>query len=125
MGDEYAQPATMQLKGVFNNRMVHILIDSGATHNFIHPQLLKGTKVQVHKFSPLNVILASGAKMQTKGEVKVEMQVQQFKFMDDFYILPVTGCEVVLGASWLRSLGDILWNFETMIMKFSVGNTVV
>lgn len=35
-------------------------------------------------------------------------------------MLPVTRCEVVLGASWLRSLGDLLWNFETMKMRFWV-----
>ncbi|KAM5551624.1 hypothetical protein ABKV19_026461 [Rosa sericea] len=120
MGDSNSTPATMQLKGVFNGKTIHVLIDSGATHNFIHPQLLKGTKILVHQFSPLNVILASGAKMKTKGEVKVELRLQQFLFSDDFYVLPVTGCEVVLGAGWLRSLGDILWNFETMRMQFQV-----
>ncbi|KAM5587861.1 hypothetical protein ABKV19_006351 [Rosa sericea] len=120
MGDGHNSPATMQLKGMFNNKCVHVLIDSRATHNFIHPQLLKGTKTQVHKLPPLNVVLASGAKMKTQGEVQVNLQLQDFQFLADYYVLPVTGCEIVLGASWLRSLGDILWNFETMRMKFTV-----
>ncbi|XP_024196009.1 uncharacterized protein LOC112199191 [Rosa chinensis] len=120
MSDNKSSPATMQLKGNFNKKVVHVLIDSGATHNFIHPQLLRGTKVQVHNFSPLHVVLASGAKMKTSGEAKIELQLQQFSFSDDFYILPVTGYEIVLGASWLRPLGDILWNFDTMRMKFCV-----
>lgn len=110
----------MQLKGVFAGRKVHVLIDSGATHNFIHPQLLKGTRLPVHHFAPLNVSLASGAKMQTKGEVRAELNLQGYNCANDYYILPVTGCEIVLGASWLKSLGDILWNFETMKMKFTV-----
>ncbi|XP_061993693.1 uncharacterized protein LOC133711607 [Rosa rugosa] len=120
IGDGSSSPATMQLKGLFNNKIVHVLIDSGATHNFIHPQLLKNTKVQVHQLSPLNVILASGAKMKTRGEVNIELQLQQFTFADNFYVLPVTGCEIVLGAGWLRSLGDILWNFDSMKMRFCV-----
>lgn len=43
----------------------------------------------------------------------------------NFYILPVTGCEIVLGAAWLKTLGDILWNFDTMKMKFTVENQEV
>ncbi|XP_024196010.1 uncharacterized protein LOC112199194 [Rosa chinensis] len=85
MSNNKSSPATMQLKGNFNKKVVHVLIDS-----------------------------ASGAKMKTCGEAKIELQLQQFSFSDDFYILPVTGYEIVLGASWLRPLGDILWNFDTM-----------
>ncbi len=59
--------------------------------------------------------------MQTKGEVHTSLNLQGYDFDGDFYILPMTGCKVVLGAGWLRSLGDILWNFDTMKMRFSVG----
>ncbi|XP_004292526.1 PREDICTED: uncharacterized protein LOC101313866 [Fragaria vesca subsp. vesca] len=120
MGDDSATTETMQLKGRLGNKSVHVLIDFGATHNFIHPQLLKGTKFPVQYFSPLNVRLASGAKMKTRGEVHAQLSLQDFNFAADFYILPVTGCEIELGAGWLKSLGDILWNFETMRMKFKV-----
>lgn len=40
-------------------------------------------------------------------------------FSTNFYVLQVSGCEVVLGAIWLKTLGDILWNFETMRMRFA------
>lgn len=117
---DHSNAVTMQLKGLFNNKMVHVLIDSGATHNFIHPTLLKNLKAQVHNLTPLNVQLASGAKMQTMGEVYHLLQLQKFEFNADFYVLPISGCEVVLGASWLRTLGDILWNFDKLLMKFTV-----
>lgn len=110
---------TMQLKGMFNGKSVHVLVDSGATHNFIHPTLLKNLKVPVSKLSPLNVMLASGARMRTQGEVTVRLQLQQYDFSAEFYILSISGCEIILGASWLKSLGDILWNFDSMLMKFT------
>ncbi|KAK9941774.1 hypothetical protein M0R45_007468 [Rubus argutus] len=58
--------------------------------------------------------------MQTMGEIHYSLQLQQFAFVADFYVLPVSGCEIILGATWLKTLGDILWNFDKMLMKFTV-----
>lgn len=42
--------STMQLKGQCLQRRVHVLIDSGASHNFIHPSALHNKKTDVaHK----------------------------------------------------------------------------
>ncbi|XP_004301315.1 PREDICTED: uncharacterized protein LOC101314761 [Fragaria vesca subsp. vesca] len=109
---------TMQVKGVFDHKQIHVLIDTGASHNFIHPALLKKCKAQIRDIKPLKVKLASGALTQTRGEVTVELQLGKYVFSGDFYILPVSGCEVVLGSVWLKTLGDIVWNFETMKMQF-------
>ncbi|KAM5586386.1 hypothetical protein ABKV19_005352, partial [Rosa sericea] len=116
---------TMQLKGeVGHKRQVHVLIDSGASHNFIHPSVLKKCKLLYGSKSPLNVKVASGAIMQTTGHLpSFQMTLQGYTFQAEFYVLPVSGCEVILGASWLRSLGDILWNFEDLTMKFDKGST--
>lgn len=38
----------------------------------------------------------------------------------EVFILPINGCEILLGARWLRTLGDILWNFEAMTMRFKL-----
>lgn len=37
----------------------------------------------------------------------------------DFIILPLRGCDLVLGAYWLQSLGPILWVFSQMKMSFT------
>lgn len=111
---------TMQLKGRFNNKQVHVLIDCGATHNFIHPSLLKKGKIPVDYNGALAVKIASGAIMKTKGLVSVILTLQGCEFRTDFYILPVSGCEVVLGTAWLKTLGDITWNFDKMKMRFQL-----
>ncbi|KAH7548216.1 hypothetical protein JRO89_XS14G0084500 [Xanthoceras sorbifolium] len=38
----------------------------------------------------------------------VPVSIQGFQFQLDFYLLPVSGCDIVLGAEWLQSLGAIL-----------------
>lgn len=49
------------------------------------------------------------------------MSLQNYQWETAFYILPVTGCEALLGAAWLRTLGDIVWNFDKMTMRFGIG----
>ena len=40
----------------------------------------------------------------------------------DFYLLPLRGCDAVLGAQWLQTLGPILWDFQQMWMQFTYDN---
>nr|GEU90355.1 transposon Ty3-I Gag-Pol polyprotein [Tanacetum cinerariifolium] len=37
----------------------------------------------------------------------------------DVMILPLGGCEMVLEIQWLATLGNIQWNFKTLIMEFT------
>ncbi|KAL6180389.1 hypothetical protein ACLB2K_047052 [Fragaria x ananassa] len=57
--------STMQLKGLCNKKRAHVLIDLGASHNFIHPALLKSVKATVQTISRVRVKLASGAVLYT------------------------------------------------------------
>lgn len=60
--------------------------------------------------------------MKTRGHTpSLTMSLQNYQWETAFYILPVTGCEALLGAAWLRTLGDIVWNFDKMTMRFGIG----
>lgn len=68
---------------------------------------------------PLRVTVGCGTQVKTKGFLpQFKLSIQGYQFEGEFYILPVPGCEVVLGGAWLKTLGDILWNFDRMTMKF-------
>lgn len=49
----------------------------------------------------------------------LKMQGNVFKV--DLYIMPLAGCDVVLGIQWLRVLGPILWDFDNLNMVFQYG----
>lgn len=49
----------------------------------------------------------------------VLVNIQGFQFHVDFFLLLVSGCDIVLVAEWLRSLGAILWDFSKIIMRFT------
>ncbi|GJU14591.1 hypothetical protein Tco_1142557 [Tanacetum coccineum] len=40
-------------------------------------------------------------------------------FTSDVMLLPLGGCEMVLGIQWLATLGDMQCNFKKLIMKFN------
>ena len=39
-------------------------------------------------------------------------------FVVDLNGLSLGGCDVVLGANWLSTLGEILWDLKLLTMKF-------
>lgn len=48
----------------------------------------------------------------------VTMVVQSFPFTTNLYVLPITGANVVLGVQWLKSLGPVLTDYNTLSMQF-------
>lgn len=47
------------------------------------------------------------------------MQLQRTQIKAYFYLLSLEGCDAVLGAQWLCTLGLILWDFDKMEMQFT------
>ncbi|XP_070053472.1 uncharacterized protein [Nicotiana tomentosiformis] len=46
--------------------------------------------------------------------------MQGVSFDSDMLVLPIGGCNMVLGIQWLVPLGDILWNFRKVKMEFTI-----
>jgi len=112
-------PKTMRLVGFLRLHRVVVLIDSGSTHNFVdanlaaalglHPQPQEGIRVQV----------ANGQEVVSPGRSReVEIRMQGSVFRSSLFILPLAGCDVVLGIQWLRTLGPIMWDFSKLQMVF-------
>lgn len=108
---------TMQLKGNLKKWGVTILIDSGSTHNFLNPSLAKQCGCPVTATTQFQVTIADGGVISSSGKCsRVPVNIQGFQFHLNFFLLPVSGCDIVLGAEWLRSLGAILWDFSKLTM---------
>jgi len=60
----------MRVTGYFKKRPIHILIDSGNTHNFLDVQLATKMGCLLEEIPPLNVVVADGANVTINSMVK-------------------------------------------------------
>nr|CAD1820600.1 unnamed protein product [Ananas comosus var. bracteatus] len=112
---------TMCLKGLLKRQPVTILIDSGSTHNFIDRELAKRMHYQIAEEKHFEVMVANGEKVAIGGKCSnLPITLQDYYFTTDFYVFPLGGCDVVLGAQWLHTLGPILWDFSKLSMQFTI-----
>lgn len=44
------------------------------------------------------------------------MMIQGIQVTVDFHLLSLVGCDVVVGAQWLGTLGPIVWFFSELTM---------
>ncbi|XP_077232454.1 uncharacterized protein LOC143869781 [Tasmannia lanceolata] len=111
---------TMRIKGYIKRRPVTILIDSGSTHNFLDPEVAKRTECDVQPTNPLSVSVANGTKLISSATCKgFQWVMQGTNFQADMRLLPLGGCDMVLGIQWLSTLGPIIWDFNQLQMEFS------
>ncbi|KAL0556619.1 hypothetical protein IC582_005133 [Cucumis melo] len=95
------------VRGKLYDEDVIILIDCGATHNFVSEKLVKKLLIPIKETSHYGVILGSGAVVQGKGICeKLEVQLTNWSIKEDFLLLEIGGVDVILGMQWLYSLGD-------------------
>ena len=64
-------------------------------------------------------MITNGGTLACKGKcLNVRISMGDYKLHSDMFSLPLGGCDVVLGAQWLRTLEPILWDFAELWMQF-------
>ncbi|KAK8947051.1 hypothetical protein KSP39_PZI006620 [Platanthera zijinensis] len=115
-------PLTMRLVGRVRRERVTILVDSGSTHNFIHPDVARKVGQQIDTGAAFQVMVADGSKLQCQGMLKaVELRMQEYVGCTDVYLLPIRGSDMVLGVQWLQQLRRVTFDWDQMTMEFMQG----
>ncbi|KAL4032435.1 hypothetical protein IC575_005508 [Cucumis melo] len=111
---------TMKVRGKLQGEDVIILIDCGATHNFVSEKLVKKLHIPTKKTAHYGVILGSGAAVQGKGVCEdLEVQLKNWTVKKDFLPLELGGVDVILGMQWLYSLGVTTVDWKNLSLTFS------
>eukprot|EP00253_Pinus_taeda_P012384 PITA_12384 len=82
------------------------------------PQTLK---IRVSNFQ---VQIADGGTMKCEGPCEnVKLQMGDYQLKTHMFAIHMGGCDIVLGAEWLRTLGPITMDFQELYMSFKHNNS--
>ncbi|XP_071933714.1 uncharacterized protein [Coffea arabica] len=110
---------TMRIHGQIDRRVFSILVDCGSSHNFLHLNMVRKFGLRTVQVAPVKVVVADRNSLTTTTLCPgFQWRMQGQEFEGDVLVLPVFGCEVVLGMQWLSTLGDVKWNFADLKMEF-------
>lgn len=99
-------------------KRVIVLVDCGASHNFISAAVVKKQQIPVTTAQPYTVEVGDGRRIRCEGVCNnVKLQIQGMQIQEDLFVFEMTGVDVVLGMEWLASLGEIRANFRELTLK--------
>lgn len=75
-----------------------ILVNSSSTHNFIDPLVATVVKMRIEKKATMEVNVSNGQKLVSQGKGQQLTAIQGVKFLNPFHVLPMVGCDAVLGV---------------------------
>ena len=76
-----------------------MLIDGGATHNFIDRKLVERRVLPMEYFEGFTVVIAGGGHMEcTRWIPKLHITLGNYKLSDDFFVVDVPDTNIVLGV---------------------------
>ena len=103
-----------------------VLIDSGASHNFLAATLVEELGIPITPTKEFGVVLGTGTEIRAMGVCRqVKLCFANLEIMADFFPIPLGSSEVILGYQWLATLGESYINWGAMTMRFNLGNTRV
>lgn len=114
---------TMKVKGTILGREVVILADSGASHSFISSSLvtdmdlLRDLTVR-HQIQVGNIMI-----FRQEGVCRsVQVLIQGHKVVENFFPFELGNVDLVLGVTWLRTLGEVQADWTRFMLKFREGS---
>ncbi|MCH79689.1 Ty3/gypsy retrotransposon protein [Trifolium medium] len=114
---------TVKFQGSIQGVEVLILVDSGATHNFISKKLVHQMDWAIDTTPQMKVKLGDGFQKDTQGVCRaVDMYIGDFKVDPILHLFELGGIDVVLGIEWLKTLGDTIINWKQQTMSFWCDN---
>lgn len=111
----------MRISGLIDGRRLHILIESGSTHNFVNSRVAKKLRCRPVTTSAFEVMVANGERLRCDEIfLAVPLEIQGYRFETSMYPLQLQGSDAVLGMQWLQSLGRVIHDWEKLTMEFTV-----
>ncbi|VFQ72100.1 unnamed protein product [Cuscuta campestris] len=107
-------PRSIKVAGSVHNNVVQVLLDSGSTHNFIHPSVAERLALVLHPVTPFRVYVGNGDSLRCSYSCpQTPLLLQGNLFRIDLYLLEIHGSDIVFGVQWLQMLGKDIQHENT------------
>lgn len=116
----------MNIDGKIENMDLMVLIDSGASHNFISPKITSALGLTITPIHAKRIKLGDGHKVVAEGICKgVRMKLGMIDIVVDVLVLELGGLDMVLGVTWLSTFGEVVMDWKLLTMQFVHKNQLV
>lgn len=89
---------TIRVSGIASEHKLHILVDSSSTHNYVNAFTIQKLGFQVGDCPLVAVMVDDGSRVQCSQIcVGMSWRMQGLEFKADFLVIPLEGCQMVLG----------------------------
>ncbi|KAG9458686.1 hypothetical protein H6P81_003194 [Aristolochia fimbriata] len=110
----------MKLFGSIDGTPIRLLVDSGASHNFISHTLVRKLGLSIDDTTEFGVHLGDGHRVLSRGLCKeLKVQIGDIQIAVDCYPFDLGGVDLILGVAWLEKLGKMRVEWRKMYMKFT------
>ena len=110
---------TIRFMAYIDKLPVKVLVDGGSSDNFLQPRVAKFLKLPVEPAPFFKVMVGNGNYMEAEGMIsKLTIKAQNARFQLPVFLLPVSGADLILGASWLKTIGPHIADYDKLQLKF-------
>ncbi|XP_010497067.1 PREDICTED: uncharacterized protein LOC104774100 [Camelina sativa] len=101
---------------------VVVLVDSGATRSFVDYDLVKNLGLSISTTRAFGVRVGGGRILKGKGRVSgTLLGIQGVEIMEELLVIELGSTDLVLGYSWLATLGDTRINWLNRTLSWKIG----
>ncbi|XP_061347662.1 uncharacterized protein LOC133293140 [Gastrolobium bilobum] len=119
-------PRALILEAKLAAHLVTVLVDSGRSHNFISRELATTLSIPSIQTRGMKVFMGNGDFLLCEWKCPgVPVVLHNTSFLVDLWILDLHGLNIVLGMTWLSSLGRVTHDYLEQSMEFVWQNQMV
>ena len=110
---------TLKLQGELQGILIQVLVDIGASHNFISRKLVSKLGLSTRCSLGLTITLGDGHQLWVKERCHgMVLNLGIFSCMLNALVFDLGNLDMVLGMEWLKTLGEVLHNWKEHSMRF-------
>lgn len=110
---------TMQVQVTIGNRSFTALMDSGSCTNFVSCTAAHHVGLKLASTNGARAVVANGNRVECCGLARdVNIKIGAEMFTIDCYSMPLDSFDMIMGVSFLKKFGPILWDLNDLSMLF-------